>query len=60
MGLVGNIYLVAALVSGLIFVGASFWIHAHRMEGAKKFVTLSIAYLIWLIGALLMDRKLGL
>lgn len=58
LGMAGHAYLTAAVVSGLITVGAAFRLYVRRMAGAKPFVSWSIGYLVAIILALIADKPL--
>ena len=57
-GLGHKIYFVTALLAGIFFISAALKIHRHQLAGAKKFVTLSIYYLLILIIAMVVDKIL--
>ena len=55
-GLVGNVYLGTAILSGIFFILMSMRMYKQQLAGAKKFVSLSIYYLLILIIAMVADK----
>lgn len=53
-----EIYLFAAVLSGIFFMAASLRIHRQKLAGAKRFVSFSIYYLLVLIIAMAVDKIL--
>ncbi len=56
LGLGGMLYLAAALISGVYFISEALRLSDGRMAEAKKFVSLSIYYLMVLIFSMMADK----
>ena len=58
VNLAHQIYFLTAVVAGIFFISTALWIDRQNLAGAKKFVTLSIYYLLVLIIAMVADKAL--
>lgn len=56
ISMAGQRYLAAAILSGALLLGFAFFIHAGKLQYARKFMQASIAYLLILISFMIIDK----
>lgn len=54
----GSFYLLIASLSGVLLIGSSVWLLLKKLEPAKKFISVSIYYLMILIIGMILDKSL--